>query len=254
MIETVGLTKRYASVTAVRNLSLSLDRGEIFGFLGPNGAGKTTTMKMIAGLLKPTAGSIRIGSWDPVTSPCEAKRIMGFIPDRPFLYGKLTGREFLCFIGKLYGVEPERMRRRIGWLTDLFEMQSYANELIEGYSHGMKQRLVMSAALMHEPQVLIVDEPMVGLDPKGASLVKQLFRSLRNGGVTIFMSTHTLEIAEEMCDRIGIINEGTLIAVGTVQQLRAATGGTAEKLESIFFRLTGEDNARDDQPPAGARG
>jgi len=245
MIQTTGLTKRYASVTAVHNLTLALNPGEIFGFLGPNGAGKTTTMKMIAGLVKPTAGAIRVGAWDPITQPCEAKQIMGFIPDRPFLYGKLTGREFLSFIGKIYGIDPAHMNNRITRMIDLFEMQSYAGELIEGYSHGMKQRLVMSAALLHQPRVLIVDEPMVGLDPKGATLVKQIFRSLRNDGVTIFMSTHTLEIAEEMCDRIGIINEGALIAVGTMQQLRAATGGTADKLEAIFFRLTGEQTPYD---------
>lgn len=241
MITTINLTKKYSSTTAVKNLNLKIPRGEIFGFLGPNGAGKTTTIKMLAGILKPTEGTILIDSWNMATHPQEAKRVIGFIPDRPFLYGKLTGKEFLLFIAKLYELEHSYVNKRIHLLLNLFEIEDYAEELIESYSHGMKQRLVMCAALLHQPAVLIVDEPMVGLDPKGAKIVKRIFRELKKEGITIFMSTHTLEIAEEMCERIGIIHEGALIAVGTMNELRATAGEEGGKLESIFFKLTGED-------------
>ncbi|MCX8044287.1 MAG: ABC transporter ATP-binding protein [Desulfobacterota bacterium] len=242
MIATINLTKKYSTITAVKDINLNVRAGEIFGFLGPNGAGKTTTIRMLAGVLKPTSGSIYIAGVNMSTHPCEAKRMIGFIPDHPFLYGKLTGREFLSFVGQLYGVDKTHIEMRMDSLLDLFEMKNYAGELIEGYSHGMKQRLVMCAALLHQPRILIVDEPMVGLDPKAAQIVKDLFRDLSNNGMSVFMSTHTLEIAEEMCDRIGIIHDGSLIAVGTMAELRAATGGTAEKLETIFFKLTGEQS------------
>jgi len=241
MISTSNLTKKYAATTAVNALNLEICRGEIFGFLGPNGAGKTTTIRMLAGVLRPTSGTIHIGQWNMSIHPREAKQIIGFIPDRPFLYAKLTGKEFLYFMSKLYGLNPKHADKRISFLLDFFEIAYCAGELIESYSHGMKQRLVMCAALLHQPRVLIVDEPMVGLDPKGAKLVKRVFRELAQKGTTVFMSTHSLEVAEEMCDRIGIINEGSLIAVGTMTELRATTGGTAEKLEAIFFKLTGEE-------------
>jgi len=245
MIKTVNLTKKFSSVTAVSNLTLELHRGEIFGFLGPNGAGKTTTIRMMAGLIMPTSGRVYIDTWNISTHPREAKQLCGFIPDRPFIYGKLTGREFLRFICRLYSIDRALAEKRINDMFDLFEMNDYGDELIESFSHGMKQRLVMASALIHKPSVLIVDEPMVGLDPKGAKLVKRIFRELCLSGATVFMSTHTLEIAEEMCDRIGIINDGVLIAVGTIKQLRETTGGTAQKLESIFFKLTGQDAAED---------
>ncbi len=241
MIRLIHLSKQYNSLVAVNDVSLEVFSGEIFGFLGPNGAGKTTTIRMIAGLLKPTSGSIVIDQWDLSQHPVEAKRITGFIPDRPFIYGKLTGREFLRFIGGLYSLPPDQTEERIRQFLDLFNLESWGDELVEGFSHGMKQRLVMASALIHRPRVIIVDEPMVGLDPAGAKLVKRIFKGLCRSGVTIFMSTHTLEIAEEMCDRIGIIQEGKLIAVGTMKELRESSGTEGKKLESIFFKLTGEE-------------
>jgi ABC-2 type transport system ATP-binding protein len=240
MIRLENLTKKFLSVTAVNHLNLEIKEGEIFGFLGPNGAGKTTTIKMMAGLIKPTAGNIFIKNWNISTHPQQAKQLCGFIPDRPFLYGKLTGREFLLFMARLYNVDAPDIPRRTNQLFDLFEMTDYGDDLIESYSHGMKQRLVMAGSLIHKPCALIVDEPMVGLDPKGSRLVRRLFRELCAGGATIFMSTHTLEIAEEMCDRIGIILDGQLVAVGTMKELREASDSQAERLEPIFFRLTGE--------------
>ena len=241
MIRLIHLSKQYNSLVAVNDVSLEVFSGEIFGFLGPNGAGKTTTIRMIAGLLKPTSGSIVIDQWDLSQHPVEAKKITGFIPDRPFIYGKLTGREFLRFIGGLYSLPPDQTEERIRQFLDLFNLESWGDELVEGFSHGMKQRLVMASALIHRPRVIIVDEPMVGLDPAGAKLVKRIFKGLCRSGVTIFMSTHTLEIAEEMCDRIGIIQEGKLIAVGTMKELRDLSGTEGKKLESIFFKLTGEE-------------
>jgi ABC-2 type transport system ATP-binding protein len=241
MIKLKNLIKTYPTVTAVNNISLKVEKGELFGFLGPNGAGKTTTIKMMAGLVKPTSGSIFINGCNLGLDPNEVKKITGFIPDRPFLYGKLTGREFLSFVGRLYALNKDEIIKRLEPLLNLFEMEDYVDNLIESFSHGMKQRLVMASALIHKPRLLIVDEPMVGLDPKGARLVKKIFRELCSKGTTIFMSTHTLEIAEDMCDRIGIIQNGTIVDVGTVKELRERTGSEGKKLESIFFKLTGGD-------------
>ena len=238
MITLTHLTKRYGSLTAVSNLSLEVRRGEIFGFLGPNGAGKTTTIKMIAGILEPTEGSITICGKNLAEDPVGAKQVTGFIPDRGFLYEKLSGIEFLQFVASLYGMDDGHAEARIRDLLALFEMKDWTGDLIESYSHGMKQRLVMSAALIHEPKVIVVDEPMVGLDPKAGRLVKTIFRSLANKGVTVFMSTHTLAVAEEMCDRIGIIHEGRLIALGTASELRQKAGGQENTLEAVFLRLT----------------
>ncbi len=238
MITLTHLTKRFGSLTAVNDISLEVRPGEIFGFLGPNGAGKTTTIKMIAGVMEPTEGVIVIDGKDMAEDPVGAKQVTGFIPDRGFLYEKLSGVEFLEFVASLYGMDDARSKERIKALLALFEMQDWAGDLIEGYSHGMKQRLVMSAALVHEPKVIVVDEPMVGLDPKGSRLVKALFRSMADKGVTIFMSTHTLGVAEEMCDRIGIIHAGRLIAVGTASELRQKAGGHEINLEAVFLRLT----------------
>ena len=241
MIKLKNLIKTYPTVIAVNNISLEVEKGELFGFLGPNGAGKTTTIKMMAGLVKPTSGSIIINGCNMGHDPNEVKRITGFIPDRPFLYGKLTGREFLSFVGRLYALKKDEIIKRLEPLLNLFEMEDYVDNLIESFSHGMKQRLVMASALIHKPRLLIVDEPMVGLDPKGARLVKKIFRELCSKGTTIFMSTHTLEIAEDMCNRIGIIQNGTIVDVGTVKELREKTGSEGKKLESIFFKLTGGD-------------
>ena len=239
MISLIHLTKRFGSLLAVNDLSLEIPAGEIFGFLGPNGAGKTTTIKMMAGILEPTAGTIIIDGNDLAIDPVGAKQVTGFIPDRGFLYEKLSGIEFLQFVASLYGLDKARTESRTRELLALFEMDQWAEDPIESYSHGMKQRIVMSAALIHEPKVIVVDEPMVGLDPKGARLVKTIFKSLAGNGVSIFMSTHTLVVAEEMCDRIGIINDGCLIAVGTASDLSQKAGDEAHDLEAVFLKLTG---------------
>jgi ABC-2 type transport system ATP-binding protein len=237
MIEARGLTKAYQTVQAVKGIDLDVRAGEIFGFLGPNGAGKTTTIKMLVGLLQPSGGTIAIDGVDLAKDPVEAKRRFGFIPDRPYLYNKLTGREFLRFTAGLYRLGGD-WPRRMEDLLRLFELADRGDELVEGYSHGMRQRLVFCGAFLHRPQVLIVDEPMVGLDPKGARLLKRVLREYAAQGNAIFMSTHTLEVAEEVCDRIAIIDGGEIIALGTMEELRArATGG--HDLESIFLHLTG---------------
>jgi ABC-2 type transport system ATP-binding protein len=241
MITLIDLTKKFGEFTAVDRLNLSVNQGELFGFLGPNGAGKTTTLRMMAGVLKPTGGRIIIDSKDMAEHPLECKRVIGFIPDRPFLYEKLTGREVLQFIAGIYGLSQDGLERRMVQLFELFEIGSWRDDLVESYSHGMKQRLVMVTALIHQPRVIIIDEPMVGLDPKAAKLVKRVFRSLCQKGVTIFMSTHTLQVAEEMCDRIGIIHQGRLIALGTMKDLREMSGMQAKELEEVYFKLTGEE-------------
>jgi len=224
---------------AVNNISLSVAQGEIFGFLGPNGAGKTTTIKMMAGLLQPTAGSILINGNDIQKEPLKAKSITGFIPDRPFLYEKLTAVEFMRFVAELYGMHD--FDGRIHDLLDLFGLSEWMTELVENFSHGMKQRLVMASALLHTPKVLIVDEPMVGLDPRGARLVKDIFKDLASKGVAIFMSTHTLEIVEQVCTRVAIINQGRIIADGSVEDLGRMARMEESHLEPIFLKLTGGD-------------
>ena len=241
MIKLIDLTKNYGKLTAVNHINLDVAQGEIFGFLGPNGAGKTTTIKMMAGLLQPTGGSILLGGHDVQKEPLKAKFITGFIPDRPFLYEKLTAAEFMHFVSKLYGMEDPK--DRISELLQLFGLPEWADELVENFSHGMKQRLVMAAALLHEPTVLVVDEPMVGLDPRGARLVKDIFKDLASKGVTIFMSTHTLEIVEQMCTRVAIINKGDIIAEGSVEDLGRMASMPESHLEPIFLRLTGGDEA-----------
>ncbi|MBF0529649.1 MAG: ABC transporter ATP-binding protein [Deltaproteobacteria bacterium] len=238
MIELIDLTKRFKQVTAVDHLSLTVTPGEIYGFLGPNGAGKTTTIKMIAGTLRPTSGRVLIAGIDQALQPESAKNLIGFIPDRPFLYEKLTGFEFLQFIAGLHSVNGQIFRARSQALLNLFELSDWQNELVENYSHGMKQRLIMSAALIHQPKVIVVDEPMVGLDPRGARLVANIFRQLRSTGASVFVSTHTLSLAAALCDRIGIILHGRLVVQGTVEELKAAAGQSRE-LEDAFLKLTG---------------
>jgi ABC-2 type transport system ATP-binding protein len=239
MIHVDNVVKRYGKFTAVDGVSLDVGPGEIHGFLGPNGAGKTTTIRMIAGLLKPTSGWISIGEHDLATHPEAAKQALGFIPDRPFLYEKLTAGEFLRFHGGLYGMEEGAIATRATEMLDLFELRRWEGELIESFSHGMKQRLVMCAAFLHRPRAVLVDEPMVGLDPRGARLIKDVFRVMSQKGVSILMSTHTLEVAQEMCDRISIILGGKIIARGTVSELRALSGGDDEHLTPVFLKLTG---------------
>ena len=244
MIEISGLSKRYGSFEAVRRLDLVVPAGELFGFLGPNGAGKTTSMRMIAGILQPTSGSVRIAGHDLLTEPVQAKRALGFIPDRPFIYEKLTGTEFLRFSAGLYGETGPGVEKRSHELLALFDLEPWRDELVESYSHGMRQKLIIAGAFVHRPRVIVVDEPMVGLDPKSARILKDLFREYTRRGHSVMMSTHTLEIAESMCDRIGIMQHGTLVACGTMAERRQASGRN-EALEDMFLRLTGDQVARE---------
>jgi ABC-2 type transport system ATP-binding protein len=238
MIELRNIAKTYGSYTALHQLNLSVPAGEVFGFIGPNGAGKTTTIKIIGGILAPTEGTVRIAGIDMARDPVAAKQRIGFIPDRPYLYEKLTGMEFLQFTADVYGVSHTVFQEKAFTLLEMFALADWGEELIESYSHGMKQRLIMCAALLHEPEVLVVDEPMVGLDPVAIRMVKNLFRDLARKGVAVFMSTHTLAVAEDICDRIGIIHRGRLIAEGTLDDLRKDIKGGASDLESVFINLT----------------
>jgi ABC-2 type transport system ATP-binding protein len=239
MIELNEVTKRFGAKIAVNNLSLQIQPGELFAFLGPNGAGKTTTIKLMCGLLFPTSGSVRVGGFDIRRQGDEARRLLSFVPDQPYLYEKLTGREFLQFIADMYGLARDHGRRRIEAMIELFGLSDFVDDLTERYSHGMKQRTVFASALLHEPRVLIIDEPTVGLDPHGVRMLKDLLRAEANRGVTIFLSTHSLEIVQEIADRIGIVDHGELVSCGTIAALRkeAALDGS---LEEVFLKLTEE--------------
>ncbi len=241
MIEIKSLTKIYTNLKAVDNVSLEIKEGELFSLLGPNGAGKTTLMKIIVGLLNPTSGDVVIDGHSILKEPISAKRLMGFIPDRPFVYEKLTGFEYILFVANMYNLDGINTEKRAKELLELFSLTNFANEIIEGYSHGMKQRLVFASAMIHDPKYLIVDEPMVGLDPRGITLLKAIFRGMKKRGKTILMSTHDLYIAEQLSDRIGIINEGRRIALGTAQQLKEQAGIKGGDLEKVFLKLTHED-------------
>lgn len=238
MIELKDLTKKYGKLVAVDYLNLKIPKGEIFGFIGPNGAGKTTTINMIGGILEPTLGVVRICGIDMGQDPEKAKRKIGFIPDRPYLYEKLTGMEFLRFTGDLFNMDENHFLRQSEEKLAMFHLSDWSDELIESYSHGMKQRLIMCAALIHNPEVIIVDEPMVGLDPAGIKMVKELFKDLAKEGKTIFMSTHTLVVAENICDRLGIIHKGSLIAAGTAGELRQKARAEDDDIEQVFIKLT----------------
>ena len=240
MIELINLTKTYNDFPAVNGLNLVVEKGEIFGFIGPNGAGKTTTINMMGGVLAPTSGAVMICGINMQDHPKKAKSKIGYIPDRPHLYEKLTGIEFLKFIGDLYGVDENTFLNRSREKLRLFSLSEWADDLIESYSHGMKQRLVMAAALLHDPEVIIIDEPMVGLDPLVINMVKSLFQHLAKEGVTIFMSTHTLKVAEDICDRIGIIHKGSLVVTGTAEDLKNNIQNKNADLEEIFIKLTEE--------------
>ncbi len=245
MIRLEGLTKKYGKFVAVNQIALHVPRGELFGFLGPNGAGKTTTLRMIAGILQPTEGSVSIGGDDVTTAPLQAKARLGFIPDRPFIYEELTGAEFLRFVAGLYNQDGDQIEQRIDELLHLFELTNWKNELVESYSHGMRQKLIISSALIHRPECIVVDEPMVGLDPKGARLLKDIFRGFVDRGGTVLMSTHTLEVAEAMCDRIAIIQAGNIVACGSMEELRQQTAAGDISLEELFLRLTGGEAVRE---------
>lgn len=239
LIETRNLIKRYGDKVAVNNISFDVYGGEVFGFLGPNGAGKTTTLKMIVGLLRPTSGTVKVAGYDVQTQPVFAKSASGYVPDTPNLYAKLTGRELLRFVGDLYSLDRGQTARRIDELLRKFDLLAAANDTVDSYSHGMQQKASLAAALMHDPKVLVLDEPTVGLDPKSARLIKDILRQLADRGAAVMLSTHILEIAERMCDRIGIINKGELVAVGTMAELRVLDKTGQASLEDIFLGLTG---------------
>jgi ABC-2 type transport system ATP-binding protein len=238
-IQLAGVVKRYGSFTAVHGLDLTVAQGELFGFLGPNGSGKTTSIKMMTGLLEPSAGVVELCGLNVWQAPLAAKALLAYVPDEPNIFPKLTGWEFLRFIGSVFQMPPELFQRRADELLELFELTDRAGELLDAYSHGMKQKLALCAALVHAPRVIFLDEPTVGLDPRSARTLKALLRRACDDGATVFLTTHILEIAEQMCDRIGIIQAGRLIALGTVDELRRQGGGAEASLEDIFLQLTG---------------
>lgn len=238
MIEIDDLTKKYGDFTAVDHLSLTAPAGQIFGFLGPNGAGKTTTIRIMAGLSLPTSGRVLIGGIDVVAEPVKAKSITGYVPDRPYLYEKLTGRELLQFVANLYGREWRDCGERAVETIRYFGLEEWLDARIENLSHGMKQKLVLTSALVHDPSILVIDEPMVGLDALAQRQVKLLLRRLAEEKKTIFLTTHTLSVAEAVCDRIAIIHRGRIIATGTTEEIKAAAGQPGSALEDIFLELT----------------
>jgi ABC-2 type transport system ATP-binding protein len=241
MISLTELTKDYGTVMAVNKLSLNVNAGEIYGFIGPNGAGKTTTIRMMGGILAPTSGTIIIGGVDMAKNPVAGKKMIGFVPDRPFLYEKLTGMEFLRFSADLYDVPRDTFPHRSQELMKQFALWNWADELIEAYSHGMKQRLIIASALLHDPKILIIDEPMVGLDPAAVHMVKDILKELAANQITIFISTHTLSIAEDLCHRIGLIHKGTLLAQGNLDELKRIANLGEAKLEEVFLTIIKEN-------------
>ncbi len=243
MVSIEGITKRYGNRTALADLSFTVAKGEFFGYLGPNGAGKTTTIKSIIGLVRPDAGRVMVAGIDVAKEPLEVRRRIGFVPDTPFLYDKLTAREFLRFVGGLYHLEHDDMESRISWLEDIFDMHGWIDRRSEGYSHGMKQKVVMAAAFLHRPELLIVDEPLVGLDPQSARLVKDLLLLINSHGTTIFMSSHDLSVVEELCRRMAILHQGVIVAEGTLDDLRVKAQMEGGSLEDLFLKLTGHSRA-----------
>jgi ABC-2 type transport system ATP-binding protein len=242
VIRFLHLGKRYGDMVAVEALQFEIGAGEVFGFIGPNGAGKTTTIRMMMGLLAPTEGTVELAGHDIRTAAEAAKAVTGYVPDHAFLYDKLTAREFLHFVGGLYGLAGAALGARADELLADFALADRAEELTETFSHGMRQRLALAAALLHRPRLLVLDEPMVGLDPQGAVALRQLVRRLAAAGVTVFLSTHSLHVAEELCDRIGVLDRGRLVALGTLPELRARAAVAAApgaSLEDVFLRLTG---------------
>jgi len=245
MISLRGAKKSYGKFAAVKGIDLDVYRGEIFGFLGPNGAGKTTTIRMVAGVLQPTGGSVMVGGDDLEKNPEAAKSRIGYIPDRPYLYEKLSGGEFLRFVAGLWGKEGDAVEARADRLLELFQLTQWKDELIESYSHGMRQKILISSALIHQPELIVVDEPLVGLDPRSARLLKDLLRTFAKNGGTVFLTTHTLEVAEALCDRIAIINKGEIMAMGTMEQLRSQVDAGGAHLEEIFLKVTGGEAMAD---------
>jgi ABC-2 type transport system ATP-binding protein len=240
MIEITHLVKKYGDLVAVNDLCLTVPRGEFFAVLGPNAAGKTTTIKVLAGLMKPTSGRARVAGFDVQTEPLEVRRRLAYVPDFPFLYDKLTPWEFLRFIGQLFQMEEARIKSAGGQLVERFNLEPFANKPIEGLSHGTRQRVAIVSALLHDPEVFIIDEPMVGLDPHHGRVVKDILKERSQAGMTVFVSTHQLSLAEEMADRIGILHQGRLIALGTREELRQQSGVTGA-LEQTFLTLTAQE-------------
>lgn len=238
MLKLINLTKKFGSFTAVDNINLNIDAGDFFGFLGQNGAGKTTTIKMISGLYSATSGKILINGFDIVKEPLKAKSIIGYIPDQPFLYEKLTGREFLYFSGGLYSIDKSILKNKIEKIIDTLQIGEWVDKRTEEYSQGMRQRITIASALLHDPKLLVVDEPMVGLDPQSAVVVKNVLKNLANNGVAIFMSTHSLNVAEEICTRIGIIKDGRMIFEDRKEIVETIRGSDHQNLESLFLHLT----------------
>ncbi len=238
MLEIINVTKNFGSFTAVNNLNLHIKTGDFFGFLGQNGAGKTTTIKMISGLYNPTSGKILINGFDINKEPIKAKSLIGYIPDQPFIYEKLTGREFLFFSGGLYSIEKQILKNKIDEIIDKLEIGDWVDKRTEEYSQGMKQRITIASALLHDPKLLVVDEPMVGLDPQSAIIVKNILTGKVQNGAAVFMSTHSLNVAEEICTRIGIIKDGNMIFSDTKEVLENIKGNDNQNLESLFLQLT----------------
>jgi ABC-2 type transport system ATP-binding protein len=254
MIETQGLSKDFGAFSAVRGLDLNVPAACVYGFLGPNGAGKTTTIKMLTGLLKPSSGLIRLAGVDLAREPRRAKALTGYVPDRPELFEELSARETLRLSAGLHGLDPAPARARGDGLLDAFALLPFADEAVGEFSHGMKQKLAIACALLANPKIIILDEPMVGLDPQGGRQVKDLLRRLAQRGLTVFLSIHTLEIAEQLCDRLGVLLQGRLVAEGTPAQLREQAAAPGAGLEEVFLRLTGQEKLIDDQSLFGGGG
>src|SRR6266446_6033965 len=240
MIELIHLEKHFGGLVAVKNLTLTVPRGQFFAVLGPNAAGKTTTLKILAGLMKPTSGSVRVGGFDIQSEPLEARKRMAFVPDFPFLYDKLTPWEFLCFTGQLFRMDEQRITTAATELIERFNLEEFVRKPIEGLSHGTRQRVAIVSALLHDPEVFVIDEPMIGLDPHHSRVVKDTLKERSQAGMTVFVSTHQLSLAEEMADRIGILHQGRLIALGTPEELRQQSGA-AGALEQTFLALTAQE-------------
>lgn len=239
-----SIHKEYGDFTAVKEITLEIAKGELFGFLGPNGAGKTTMIRMLTGIIRPTSGRINIGGYDLYKDPLKAKAMIGYVPDRPYLYEKLSPVEYFEFMGGLYNVKKERIKEISEKMLKLFDLWEKKDELIESFSHGMKQKTAMIAAILHDPEILVVDEPTVGLDPRSIKLVKEYFKNLTNEGKTLFLTTHTLSVAEDLCQRIAIIRHGEIAALGTLTQLQEQAKLPGNDLEAVFLKLTEEENEK----------
>ena len=239
MVSFEGVTKRYGEKEAISRLTFTVGKGEFFGYLGPNGAGKTTSIKAMIGLIRPDEGRIIIDGVDVASDPEQVRSIIGYVPDSPFVYGKLTGREFIRFVGGLNRMEPDDIEKRIGWLSDIFDMHGWLDKRCEEFSHGMKQKVVMSAAFLHRPKLIVVDEPTVALDPPSKRLLKDMMKLIQQHGTTIFMSSHDLSEVEELCERMIILHEGSIVAEGTLMDFRKQAEMVGGNLEDLFLKLTG---------------